>query len=92
MNGDHLEERHLHSMVAAMGSLGRIPLCLPFVLVAACDRRTEIVGAAAHAMKLLQEKGLSEALRKFARPLLGICLGQQLLFETSDEGDAEGAR
>lgn len=48
------------------------------------------VGAAAHAMKLLQEKGLSETLRKFARPLLGICLGQQLLFETSDEGDAAG--
>lgn len=48
------------------------------------------VGAAAHAMKLLQEKGLSETLRKFARPLLGICLGQQLLFEASDEGDAAG--
>jgi glutamine amidotransferase len=48
------------------------------------------VGAAAHAMILLREKGLSDVLRDFARPLLGICLGQQLLFETSDEGDAEG--
>ena len=48
------------------------------------------VGAAAHAMTLLRAKGLSEVLRNFARPLLGICLGQQLLFETSDEGDAEG--
>jgi glutamine amidotransferase len=48
------------------------------------------VGAAAHAMRLLREKGLREVLLKFARPLLGICLGQQLLYERSEEGDAEG--
>ncbi len=48
------------------------------------------VGAAAHAMKLLREKGLGDRLRDFTRPLLGICLGQQLLFESSDEGDAKG--
>lgn len=48
------------------------------------------VGAAAHAMRLLRAKGLGAVLRSFARPLLGICLGQQLLFESSEEGDAEG--
>ncbi|ANP46345.1 imidazole glycerol phosphate synthase subunit HisH [Candidatus Viadribacter manganicus] len=48
------------------------------------------VGAAAHAMKRLNESGVEDVLRNFSRPLLGICLGQQLLFETSDEGDAEG--
>ena len=48
------------------------------------------VGAAAHAMRLLQAKGLSSVLRSFARPLLGICLGQQLLFESSEEGEAQG--
>ena len=48
------------------------------------------VGAAAHAMRLLEEKGLRRVLTQFARPLLGICLGQQLLFETSEEGDAKG--
>jgi glutamine amidotransferase len=48
------------------------------------------VGAAAHAMRRLREKGLSDVLRAFTRPLLGICLGQQLLYEASDEGDAEG--
>lgn len=48
------------------------------------------VGAAAHAMRLLKAKGLGEALARFARPLLGICLGQQLLYDWSDEGDAEG--
>jgi len=48
------------------------------------------VGAAAYAMRLLQEKGLREVLRRFARPLLGICLGQQLLYDWSEEGAAEG--
>lgn len=48
------------------------------------------VGAAAHAMKLLDQKGLRRVLTQFERPLLGICLGQQLLFETSEEGDAKG--
>lgn len=48
------------------------------------------VGAAAHAMRLLREKGLGDVLARFTRPLLGICLGQQLLYDASDEGDAEG--
>lgn len=48
------------------------------------------VGAAAHAMKLLDDTGLNPVLRRFTRPLLGICLGQQLLFDRSEEGDAEG--
>lgn len=48
------------------------------------------VGAAAYAMKLIEAKGLRDTLRKFERPLLGICLGQQLLFESSEEGDARG--
>lgn len=45
------------------------------------------VGAAAYAMGRLSALGLVEPIRAFARPLLGVCLGQQLLFETSDEGD-----
>jgi len=45
-----LEERHLQSMVAAMGTPGRIALCLPLVVLLACDRReTIVVGASAHA-------------------------------------------
>ena len=44
------------------------------------------VGAAAYAMGRLRELGLMEPIRAFRRPLLGVCLGQQLLFETSDEG------
>lgn len=43
------------------------------------------VGAAGYAMQRLKALGLVEALRAFPRPLLGVCLGQQLLFETSAE-------
>lgn len=45
------------------------------------------VGAAGYAMGRLAELGLIDAIRAFPRPLLGVCLGQQLLFETSEEGE-----
>src|SRR5690606_5079748 len=45
------------------------------------------VGAAAPAMRLLRERGFVEALPRLEVPLLGICLGMQLLFEHSEEGD-----
>jgi imidazole glycerol-phosphate synthase subunit HisH len=48
------------------------------------------VGAAAYAMRKLEEAGLIAALRAYPRPLLGICLGQQLLYAHSEEGDAAG--
>lgn len=48
------------------------------------------VGAAAYAMDVIRKRGLGEVLKAFPRPMLGICLGQQLLFDASDEGDAEG--
>ena len=47
------------------------------------------VGAAGAAMRLLRERGLADALRASEAPLLGICLGMQLLFESSEEGDVE---
>ena len=43
------------------------------------------VGAFPDAMKRLQETGLNEFIQKTNKPLLGICLGMQLLFEESDE-------
>lgn len=44
------------------------------------------VGAAAYAMDQLNRLGLTGPIRAFARPLLGVCLGQQLLFQASEEG------
>jgi imidazole glycerol-phosphate synthase subunit HisH len=47
------------------------------------------VGAAAPAMSHLREQRLLDPLRRWAddgRPLLGICLGFQLLFDASEEG------
>jgi len=49
------------------------------------------VGAAPPAMAHLAERGLSQPIvdwGRSGRPILGICLGYQILFERSDEGDA----
>jgi len=45
------------------------------------------VGAAESAMRELRERGFVEPLRSGRVPLLGVCLGMQLLTETSDEGE-----
>ncbi|OOW83511.1 imidazole glycerol phosphate synthase subunit HisH [Xanthomonas axonopodis pv. clitoriae] len=47
------------------------------------------VGAAPEAMSRLRAQGLVEPLRELQVPLIGICLGMQLLFEHSEEGDVE---
>lgn len=47
------------------------------------------VGAARWAMDALKRNGLDTAVRDLNVPVLGICLGLQLLFESSQEGSAE---
>jgi glutamine amidotransferase len=47
------------------------------------------VGAAGRAMDTLRENGLVEVIRSLRQPVLGICLGMQLLFESSEENDTE---
>jgi glutamine amidotransferase len=50
------------------------------------------VGAAAPAMQRLQDAGLVDPILDWIaadRPFLGVCLGLQLLFETSDEDGAQ---
>jgi imidazole glycerol-phosphate synthase subunit HisH len=43
------------------------------------------VGAAGSAMHFLREQGLDEVLKNLTQPVLGVCLGQQLLCKHSEE-------
>ena len=43
------------------------------------------VGAAGYAMEQIRARGLISTLKSLAQPVLGICLGMQLLFERSEE-------
>ncbi|GAP67467.1 imidazole glycerol phosphate synthase, glutamine [Mizugakiibacter sediminis] len=45
------------------------------------------VGAAAPGMARLRESGLDRLIPTLTQPVLGVCLGMQLLFEASEEGD-----
>jgi len=46
------------------------------------------VGAAADAMSRLRQMNLDTLIPSLRQPVLGICLGMQLLFEASEEGEA----
>lgn len=45
------------------------------------------VGEASSAMRYLKERGLDEVLRQLQQPVLGICLGMQLMCAYSEEND-----
>jgi glutamine amidotransferase len=47
------------------------------------------VGAAADAMQRLRDHGLLDVIRRLEQPVLGICLGMQLLAEASEEDNVE---
>ena len=47
------------------------------------------VGSAAEGMKRLRARGLVDCVRGLTQPVLGVCLGLQLLFESSAEGPTE---
>ncbi len=46
-------------------------------------------GAAQSAMNDLRKKKLIDVIKDYPRPFLGLCLGMQLLFDHSEEGDTE---
>ena len=48
------------------------------------------VGEASSAMKMLEEKDLVKVILQLKQPVLGICLGMQLLCSASEEGKTEG--
>ena len=47
------------------------------------------VGEASSAMRYLRAKGLDKIIPKLTQPTLGICIGQQLMCEHSEEGDVD---
>ena len=47
-------------------------------------------GAASTAMDKLKEVGLDKLIPNLKQPVLGICLGMQLLCEKTEEGDVDG--
>lgn len=48
------------------------------------------VGEASSAMKMLQESGLDALIPTLKQPVLGICLGMQLMCKYSEEGNTNG--
>ena len=80
------------SMVWALERLGGRPrLSSDTACIAEAERLVfPGVGAAGFAAGRIADLGLAEVLRGVQRPLLGVCLGMQLLFERSEEGDVAG--
>jgi len=82
---------NISSVMHALKRLGTEPV---FTADAATIRKAERVilpgvGAAGAAMSRLRELGLVACIRELQQPVLGICLGMQLLFENSEEDDVD---
>ena len=82
---------NLGSVAIAFERLGReMKITADPAEIAAADRVVlPGVGAAGYAMRRIDELGLREPLKALRQPVLGICLGMQLLFERSEEDGAE---
>ncbi len=79
---------NIYSVIHALQRLGVEPL---FTDDAEQLRRADKVlfpgqGEASHAMSYLREHGLDQVIRSLQQPLLGICIGEQLLCSRSEEG------
>lgn len=82
---------NIGSVIHALKRLGAEPV---FTADAATIRSADRVllpgvGAAGAAMKRLWQLDLVQCIRELQQPVLGICLGMQLLFEKSAEDDTE---
>ncbi|MCF6263793.1 MAG: imidazole glycerol phosphate synthase subunit HisH [Xanthomonadales bacterium] len=82
---------NIASLLHALQRLGIEPVFTadPQVIQAADRVILPGVGAAGQAMLTLNKHGLIKVIRELKQPVLGICLGMQLLFESSEEDDTE---
>ena len=80
---------NIRSVANALGRLGA-DYCItadPAEIRAADRVLLPGVGEASSAMQKLRERGLVELIRSLTQPVLGICIGVQLLCHHSEEGD-----
>jgi glutamine amidotransferase len=82
---------NVYSVVNAVRRLGIEPVLTddPQVLRQASHVIFPGQGEARGAMEYLNSHGLTEVIRSLKQPVLGICIGQQLLCRHSDEGDVD---
>ena len=80
---------NLGSVAIALERFGAAPLITSDTDRIASAERVVLpgVGAAGFAMARIETLGLGETLRSLRQPVLGICLGMQLLFDWSEEAD-----
>lgn len=79
------------SVANALGRLGVKPLITDDVeLLRSADKVIfPGVGEASTAMSYLRERGLDEVIRSLKQPILGVCLGMQLMCSASEENATE---
>jgi imidazole glycerol-phosphate synthase subunit HisH len=82
---------NLRSVAKALETIGTSPVLTddPAVFAEADGLVVPGQGSAVDAMRNLQRLGLAEPLRQYVasgRPFLGVCLGEQIIFESSEEG------
>lgn len=82
---------NIYSVVNALRRLGVEPLLTddPQQLRQADRVLFPGQGEASGAMAYLRERGLDAVIRSLTQPVLGICIGQQLLCRHSEEGDVD---
>ena len=88
------ESGNLRSVSMALEKAGARPEVTadPTALLGADAAVLPGVGAGDAAMRALRQRGLVEPLKEFVasgRPFLGICLGLQLLMDSTEEGEAQ---
>jgi imidazole glycerol-phosphate synthase subunit HisH len=82
---------NLRSVARALESVGASPVITddPAIIAQADGLVVPGQGSAVDAMKNLTRLGLAEPLRQYVqsgRPFFGVCLGEQIIFESSEEG------
>lgn len=82
---------NIRSVVNALKRLGVAPILTddPVELMNADKVLFPGQGEASTAMSYLREHRLDEVIKSLTKPVLGICIGQQLLCRHSEEGDTD---